>query len=420
MSLVLNVEILGEFKKLTSATQGAQSQLTTMGNKAATISKGIKRAFAGIGIGLSFVVLAREIGDATKAAIDDRQSQELLALAMQNTTNATDAQIAAAEQAISKMQFQAGVADDVLRPSYQKLFIATGSVTESNRLLQIALDASASTGLSLDTVSQAMAKSLAGSDTALTKLIPSLRDSKDPIEAMALAFDGAATKAANLDPYNKLNIVFGDIQDKLGTALLPVLDKFSAWISTPKGQETIDAVAKSAGDVLIALGNVATWAFENKNWLAPLVIGVAGFATTVTAINKITTAVNGITTAINVMKIAAGSSLLAGLAASAAVVGAGAAGSAYGGYLNQKALTEQNKILFAGGTKTDPFAGLGKIGAGGYVPKAAPKPGTPAAGARGNVNITINTPKVNAQDIVNTINRSTRNGYTGDFIRPRG
>jgi hypothetical protein len=30
-------------------------------------------------------------------------------------------------------------------------------------------------------------------------------------------------------------------------------------------------------------------------------------------------------------------------------------------------------------------------------------------------NVTINTPKVNAQDIVNTLNQATRNGYTGSL-----
>jgi len=227
MSLVLNVEILGEFKKLTQATTGAQGDLTGMGKQAQKVSKSIGKAFAAIGIGLSFKVIANELEEATKAAIEDRKSQELLALAMMNTGKATDASVKSAEQSIAKMQIQAGIADDRLRPAYQKLFIATGDVTKSNELLQIALDASAATGKDLDTVTQAMAKSLAGNDTALNKLIPSLRGSKTPIEDMAAAFKGASTEAANLDPYQRMQIIFGEIQEKLGTALLPILDDFA-------------------------------------------------------------------------------------------------------------------------------------------------------------------------------------------------
>jgi hypothetical protein len=409
MSLVLNVEILGEFKKLTQATKGAGGDLTSMGKQAQTVSKSIGKAFAAIGIGLSFKVIANELQEATKAAIEDRKSQELLALAMINTGKATDASVKSAESAIAKMQIQAGIADDRLRPAYQKLFIATGDVTKSNELMQIALDASAATGKDLDTVTQAMAKSLAGQDTALVKLIPSLRGSKTPIEDMAAAFKGASTEAANLDPYQRMQVIFGEIQEKLGTALLPILDDFAAWMMSPPGQKQLQEIADAAHSLLTELAGVAKWAIANKNWLLPLLGGVALFKGTIDSINGIKTAIDGVTAAIGVMKAASGASLLA----SFGIVGAGAAGSAAGGYLNQQALTEQNKILFAGGTKTDPFAGLGKIGSTGYVPKPSAGSGMPAAGARGNVNITINTPKVNGQDIINTVNNATRNGFTG-------
>jgi hypothetical protein len=408
-NLTLSVEILGEFRKLTAATKGAESQLQTMGKKAATISKSINRAFAGIGIGLSFTLLAREIGEATKAAVEDRKSQVLLAAAMQNTTNATDDQIAAAEKSISQMQMQAGVADDKLRPAYSKLFIATKDVTKSNELLALALDVSAGTGKDLDAVTQAMARSLAGSDTALNRLIPSLKGSKTPLEDLAAAFGGAAEKAANTDPYAKMQVIFGEIQERIGTALLPVLDDFAAWMSSPPGQAQLQEIADAARDILTELAAVGKWAIANKNWLLPLAASAGIFSGTVTAINGITTAVTGVTTAITILKTATGGTLLAALGA----LGIGAAGSAAGGYLQGKALAEQSAIYGEGGTKADPFAGLGKIGSSGFVPAPTPKVGTPAAGARGNVNITINTPKVNAQDIVNTVNNANRNGFTG-------
>ena len=409
MSLVLNVEILGEFKKLTSATKGAAGDLDGMGKKASTISKGIGKAFAAIGIGLSFKVLANELEEATKAAIEDRKSQELLALAMLNTGKATEKNVAAAEQSIAKMQIQAGIADDRLRPAYQKLFIATGDVTRSNELMQIALDASAATGKDLDTVTQAMAKSLAGNDAALAKLIPSLKGSKDPITEMGNAFKGASTEAANLDPYQRMQIIFGEIQEKLGTALLPILDDFAAWMSSPPGQKQLKEIADAAHQLLTELAGVAKWAIANKNWLLPLIGGVAIFKGTIDGINAVKTSIDGITAAMTLLKTAQAGTILASMG----VVGVGAAGSAVGGYQQGLALAEQSRIYGEGGTRTDPFAGLGKIGGGGIIPKAAPRVGTPSPGARGNVNITINTPKVNAQDIVNTLNNSTRNGYTG-------
>jgi hypothetical protein len=408
MSLVLNVEILGEFKKLTQATKGAGGDLTSMGKQAQTVSKSIGKAFAAIGIGLSFKVIANELQEATKAAIEDRKSQELLALAMINTGKATDASVAAAEASIAKMQIQAGIADDKLRPSFQKLFIATGSVTESNKLMRIALDASAATGKDLDTVTQAMAKALEGSDTALTKLIPSLKGSKNPIEEMGAAFKGASTEAANLDPYQRMQIIFGEIQEKLGTALLPILDDFAAWMMSPPGQKQLQDIANAAHSLLTELAGVAKWAIANKNWLLPLLGGVALFKGTIDSINGIKTAIDGVTAAIGIMKAASGASLLA----SFGIVGAGAAGSAAGGYI-QGYQTGVNANIYAGGQRGDAaFNGFREAFG---VPKVGtvPKAGTPAPGARGNVNITINTPKVNAQDIVNTVNNATRNGFTG-------
>jgi hypothetical protein len=216
---------------------------------------------------------------------------------------------------------------------------------------------------------------------------------------MAMAFKGASTEAANLDPYQRMQIIFGEIQEKLGTALLPVLDDFANWMATPKGQETLQAVADAASDVLMELTKTAKWAVANKDWLLPLVAGVGVFKATVAGIGTITTAINGVTTAITIMQSTAAVSLLAGLG----IVGAGAAGAAIGGFQQGQTLGEQAKRLASTGTKTDPFAGLGKIGSNGQF--------TPAP--QNNVNITINTPKVNAQDIVNTLNGATRNGYTG-------
>ena len=398
MSLVLNVEILGEFKKLTQATSGAQGDLSSMGKKAQTISKSIGKAFAAIGIGLSFKVIANELQEATKAAIEDRKSQELLALAMINTGKATDASVLAAEQSIAKMQIQAGIADDRLRPAYQKLFIATGDVTRSNELMQIALDASAATGKDLDTVTQAMAKSLAGNDAALAKLIPSLRDSKDPITEMGLAFKGASTEAANLDPYQRMQIIFGEIQEKLGMALLPVLDDFAAWMVSAPGQETLQEIADAASDVLTELTKTAKWVMANKDWLLPLVAGVGVFSTTVKAIGTITTAVAALKTGIVAVNTAAGAGILGGLAASAGILGAGAAGSAAGGYFEAKALSERINI-YSGGARGDAaFDGFREAFGFPRVGTAPINPGRPATG--GSVTINVNNPNATAPDII--------------------
>lgn len=237
-SLALNVEILGEFSKLTAATKGASTQLSSLSKTATSISQGMNKAFGLIGVGFSLNFLKNELAEASKAAVADAKSMEILSLAMQNTGKATAFTVKEAEDSIRAMSLEAAVADDVLRPAYQKLFIATGNVADSNRYLQVALDASAATGKDLDSVTQAMAKSLAGSDTALVKLIPSLRNAQDPLAELEKTFAGAATAAANLDPYQRMNVAFGEIQESVGTVLLPVLNDFADYLveSVPKIQ----------------------------------------------------------------------------------------------------------------------------------------------------------------------------------------
>lgn len=339
MSLVLNVDILGEYKQLTAATKGAQTQLTNLNKRTQKISSSINSAFAAIGIGLSFKVIANELEEASKAAIEDAKSQKILALAMENTGKATADQVAQAEKAINKMQFQAGVADDKLRPAYQKLFIATGNVTQSNRLLQIAMDASAATGKDLDAVSQAMAKSLAGSDTALVKLIPSLKGAKDPIGELEKAFKGAATEAANTDPYQRMQVIMEDLQEQIGSALLPVLEEFSTWLQTPEGQKKLGQIIALAKDIIARFTEMAKWVLDNKDWLLPMVAAIGGVAA----------AWNGVTTAIQAATAA--SEFFAGVGAvlgGGAALGAGATavlgGSAAGGYLTGQAQGETAQI----------------------------------------------------------------------------
>jgi hypothetical protein len=73
MSLVLNVEILGEFKKLTSATQGAQSSLQGLQDRVGNIATNISRFVGALGITLGFTALIRGVQDSVAAASDLEQ-----------------------------------------------------------------------------------------------------------------------------------------------------------------------------------------------------------------------------------------------------------------------------------------------------------------------------------------------------------
>jgi hypothetical protein len=386
MSLVLNVEILGEFKKLTSATQGANKQLAGLQGTAKKISSGIGRAFATIGVGLSFAVITRELKDAAQAAVEDQKSQGLLATALENTTGANNAQIASVEKSIKKMQLQASVADDEIRPAFAKLARATGDVEESTKLMSLALDIAAGTGKSLDAVTTALSRAVGpeGTTGALERLVPAIKGAKDPMAELEKLFEGSAEKAANLDPYQRMNIIFGEMQEQVGMALLPVLEKFSTWLATPEGQAKLQEIVDGIVAIIEEGIKLVAWVDKNKNWLVPMVV----------AIGAVTTAWNIATGAANAYKAAA---LLAGaVGAVGAGVGAGlagvGAGAAVGGYMEGVARGQTSRIL-SGDTR---YSETGRLfGDAFQQPKQ-------------DITININKGNVTPKEIADAINKGTK------------
>src|SRR4051794_18110105 len=89
------------------------------------------------------------------AAADDAQAAALLATNLKNTTGATQDQIDATETYIDKMAKATGVADDQLRPAMANLARGSGDVTQAQKDLSVALDASVATGNDVETVSKA-------------------------------------------------------------------------------------------------------------------------------------------------------------------------------------------------------------------------------------------------------------------------
>ena len=267
MSLVLNVEILGEFKKLTSATQGASRQLKGMGDRSKKISRSINRAFAGIGVGLSFAAITKGFKETTKAIQQDTKARDQLRKAIRNNTKATDDQIASIETYIEKTELASAISDDKLRPAFASLVRVTKDVTKAQELMDIALDVSAGTGAELETVAKAMARAIGGSSYALNRLLPTLKDSKNPMEDLAKAFKGANEEAAKQKSWERFEIILGNIQEMIGEILLPILEDFADWFQDayPKIKEFFknlkDAfndpeVKKSFGNLSDSLGRL--------------------------------------------------------------------------------------------------------------------------------------------------------------------
>ena len=195
--------------------------------------------------------LTAAAGYSIKAAVQDEAAQVQLAKALQNVTNASDAQIAAVEKQIKAMQMATGVADDELRPAYASILRGTNDIAEASKGLALAMDVSAGTGKNLGEVSDALAKAYGGNYKALKQLSPELfqmiKDgaSLDKVMgALSSTFGGSAAAAANTaqGQFKRLNVALDEAKESIGFALLPAvlailpyLTKFGDWAANHTG-----------------------------------------------------------------------------------------------------------------------------------------------------------------------------------------
>jgi hypothetical protein len=238
-SRTLKLSILGDVDNLNKSLKSATQDVDTFGDKIGKTGKMIGAAF--VAAAAAAGAYAVKIGiEGVKAAIEDEKAQTQLALALENATGATTAQIAATEQSILKMSLATGVADDQLRPALGRLVRSTGDITQAQNLLSTALDVSTATGKPLETVANALGKAYEGNTTALGKL--GLGISAAQLKTMSFTdvqsrlsdlFGGAA--ARNADTYAgriaRMQVAFDEAKETIGFALLPILEKVINFIN---------------------------------------------------------------------------------------------------------------------------------------------------------------------------------------------
>jgi hypothetical protein len=260
-SRTLKLSILGDVDNLNKSLKTASGDVDTFGDKVGKAGIAIGKAFAAAAAAAGAAAIAIGI-EGVKAAIEDEKAQTQLALALENATGATTAQIAATEQSILQMSLATGVADDELRPALGRLVRSTGDITKAQDLLSTALDISAATGKPVEAIANSLAKAYDGNTAALGKLGVGLSTAE--LKTMSFEqvqgrltelFGGAA--AANADTYAgkiaRVQVAFDEAKETVGTALLPILDKLLVFINEnalPAINAFSDAFSLTQGDGL--------------------------------------------------------------------------------------------------------------------------------------------------------------------------
>ena len=155
--------------------------------------KSFGKAFMGIGAAAGAAVGVTALGNAlvdmASAAAEDQKSVVALSKAMQNI--GLGGATAQAEAFIKQTMLATGVVDDQLRPAFQKLATASGSLEDAQQGLTLGLDLQAAGYGDLGTVTKALSAAYAGNTTALSRL-------KLPLDAGILASKDMAKITAAL------------------------------------------------------------------------------------------------------------------------------------------------------------------------------------------------------------------------------
>jgi hypothetical protein len=211
--------------------------------------------------------LAVKLGvDGVQAAIEDQKAAESLAQTLENLGFAHDT--APVEGFIDALQRQTGVADDQLRPAFDRLVRSIGDTAQAQDALKLALDVSAGSGKSLDSVAQALGRAYDGNTTALSRLgagidasILKTGDMEAITAQLSATFSGQAAVAANTyeGRIKRLGIAADELKEAFGAGLLSNIDSVFRLLnrSADATGDTEDAISKLGEEVGLLISGLA-------------------------------------------------------------------------------------------------------------------------------------------------------------------
>ena len=255
-------------------------EVTKAVDKTASTGSKIKHGLteAALPAAAALTALAGGAVEAAHAAAEHQAVVERLTTSLKSTTGATDEQADATAEWVEHLEAATGVSEDELAPALALLARASGSTTEAQKELNVALDVSAATGKDVTQVSEALAKAHDGNFGALKRLIPGLDQaaisSKNFDAVLANLADTTQGAMANSEKTAAgqtaiFNASIKQLNESLGAALLPIVQAIIPLLTrlaefatenTKAIQILAGVVATLAAGILVA--NAAMKAYE--------------------------------------------------------------------------------------------------------------------------------------------------------------
>jgi len=311
--------LLADVANFTKDIGTAGKSTQTLGDQASEFGKKAALAFAAAGAAIGAFALA-----SVKAAAEDEAGQKKLEETIRNTTNATAEQIAGIDKYVSAQSIATATTDDVIRPALSRLLRSTGDLTKAQELLTLSQEIAAATGKPLEAVTNAVAKSFDGSNTALTKLGVGIDAATlktltfdETQQLLNQTFDGFIENQSETAAFKfqQLSIAIDETKEQVGAALLPAITALTEYILTdvvPVVQSFVDGLTGADGldeGLTQSQKTAIEWGKRIKGLIETIIdfkdelIIVGGIIATIFVANKIAA---GVTATIALIKLLTG------------------------------------------------------------------------------------------------------------------
>jgi hypothetical protein len=259
----------------------------------AKLTKSVKSLAGGLGIAFGTKAVINFGKQAVKAFAED----EAAALRLSNAVDNLGIGFANVDisKFIADLERSAGIADDILRPAFQGLLTTTGSLVQSQKLLNDAITISRASGVDLATVSQDLAKGyvgitkgLAKYNTGLTKAEISSKSFNEILGTLLKQSAGAANDYLGTTAYSMdvLGVATSNASEIIGGGLVDAFAAVGGGTEASDAAYVIEAIATAIANVTrasgAAVGVIPTLIKNLKNLPKNIFEGFVGKQTGVT------------------------------------------------------------------------------------------------------------------------------------------
>jgi large-conductance mechanosensitive channel len=377
-SRTLKLALLADVANFTKDLGKAGDSTKDLGDQAGEFGKKAAVAFAAAGAAIGAFAVA-----SVKAAAEDEAGQKKLEETIRNTTNATAEQIAGIDKYVTAQSIATATTDDIIRPALSRLLRSTGDLTKAQELLTLSQEIAAATGKPLEAVTNAVAKSFDGSNTALTKLGVGIDAATlktltfdETQQLLNKTFDGfienQSTTAAF--KFEQLSIAIDETKEQVGAALLPVVKEFTdflienvvpavqSFVDGLTGEESLNASLTESQKTAVEWGKkvrkVIDTVIEYKDVLIVTGAVIAGIFVVSKIAAGVAATIALIKTLIVAYNLLKSSAIVAGVAQAFALnplLGVGAVALAAGVLAGANALARSSDSEVPGSTTTGPL-----------------------------------------------------------------